>query len=411
MPAELDFSRESIAEKLKEWKHEEGQIWGDLTRAMRHELKLRLDAIMEVERDLLVACKWYGRSRARRDERAGYRPRSIVTALGKISGLKVPKLRKGRFRTSLWGRYKRRITAVEAAIMESFLCGVPTRRMKRALRSILGTSGLSHQSVSRIVTGLNRSLKEWLTRPIEDDIEILYLDGVFLRIKERGIKKRPTLFAMGITRSGDTRILGFWHAWQESADEWQSFCQSLMERGLKGSALRLVVADGASAIASTVALLWPEAEIQSCVFHKMRNLVFGLKRHPFKKMIIKDAKVIWQAQSRADALRRIAHFKDKWSKAVPKAMKNFLKDIDLCLSYFSLPRSMWKRIRTNNPLDRFFEEIRRRVNPMGAFVNRQSASRILFAIAQTYQQDQLERKAKPMKTSQVTSEKINSAHF
>ena len=241
--------------------------------------------------------------------------------------------------------------------MESFLCGVSTRRMKRALRSILGTSGLSHQSVSRIVTGLNRSLKEWLTRPIEDDIEILYLDGVFLRIKERGVKKRPTLFAMGITRSGETRILGFWHAWQESADEWQAFCQSLWERGLKGSCLRLVVADGASAIASTVALLWPEAKIQSCVFHKMKNLVFNLKGHPLKKMIIRDAKMIWQAQSRADALRGIRHFKERWAKAAPRAMKNFLKDIDLCLTYFSMPQPMWTRIRNNNPLDRFFEEI------------------------------------------------------
>jgi hypothetical protein len=75
LPAELDFSRESIAEKLEEWKHEEGQIWGDLTRDMRQELKIRLNAIMEGERDLLVACKWYGRSQARQDERAGYRPR------------------------------------------------------------------------------------------------------------------------------------------------------------------------------------------------------------------------------------------------------------------------------------------------------------------------------------------------
>jgi len=411
MPAELDFSRESIAERLKEWKHEEGRIWGDLTRDMRHELKLRLNAIMDAERDLLVGCKWYGRSQARQDERAGFRSRSIVTALGRIKGLKVPRLRVGRFRTRLWGRYKRRVSAVEVAIMESFLCGVPTRRMKRALRSILGTSGLSHQSVSRIVTGLNRSLKEWVTRPIEDDIEVLYLDGVFLQIKERGIKKRPTLFAMGITRSGETRILGFWHAWQESSDEWQAFCQSLWERGLKGSALKIVVADGASAIASTVALLWPEAEIQSCVFHKMKNLVFNLKGHPFKKLIIKDAKVIWQATSRAVALRRIGNFKKKWAKAAPKAMKNFLRDIDLCLSYFSLPEHMWTRIRTNNPLDRFFEEIRRRVNPMGTFVNRQSASRILFAIAHTYQQDQLERKTRPVKAYPATSNKINSAHY
>lgn len=410
MPSELEFTETNIAELLKEWKDEDA-IWGTLTHEMRRRLRGLVEEVMEAERDLLVACRWYGRGSGRRDERAGYRTRSIVTMLGKISGVMVPKLRRGRFQTRLWGRYRRRITAVEAAIMESFLCGVATRRMKRALRSILGDSGLSHQSVSRIVTGLNRSLREWLTKPVEDDIEVLYLDGVFLRIKERGIKKRPTLFALGITKSGQTRLLGFWHAWQESADEWQAFCQSLVERGLKGSSLRLVVADGASAIASTASLLWPEAEIQSCVFHKMRNLVFALKRHPLKKMIIKDAKVIWQARSRAEALRRIGHFRDKWHRSAPRAMKNFLKDIDLCLSYFSMPPAMWKRVRTNNPLDRFFREVKRRVIPMGPFVDRQSASRILFSIAHTYQNDQLERNMRPVKTSQAKPEKTNSAHF
>ena len=410
MLEELDFSRESIAEKLQEWKSEE-QIWGDITRAMRLELKSRLEDILEAERDQLVACRWYGRSGQRQDERAGYRSRSIVTALGTVSGLRVPRLRKARFRTKLWGRYKRRVTAVEVAIMESFLCGVATRKMKRALRSILGDGGMSHASVSRIVANLSRSVKAWQTRPIEDDIEVLYLDGVYLKIKERGIKKRPTLFAMGITKSGETRILGFWHAWEESADEWQAFSQSLIERGLKGSCLRLVVADAASAISSTVSLLWPEALIQSCVFHKMKNLVFGLKRHPLKKLIIKDAKVIWQATSKGEALKRISHFRAKWARTHPRAVKNFIRDIDLCLSYFHLEPAMWRRVRTNNPLDRFFKEVRRRINPMGPFHDRQSAARILFAIAQTYEQDQLKIRNKTMKTAQAESHKVNFAHL
>jgi transposase-like protein len=322
----------------------------------------------------------------------------------------VPKLRKARFRTKLWGRYKRRVTAIEVAIMESFLCGVGTRKMKRALRSILGDGGLSHASVSRIVVNLNRGVRAWLTRPIEDDIEVLYLDGVFLRIKERGIKKRPTLFAMGITKSGQTRILGMWHAWQESADEWQAFTQSLWERGLKGTSLKIVVADGASAISSAVTLLWPEALIQSCVFHKMRNLVFALKGHPLKRLILKDAKVIWRARSRQEAMRRISHFRAKWSKTCPRAVSNFIRDIDYCLSYFYLDPAMWRRIRTNNPLDRFFREIRRRVNPMGPFVDRQSASRILFAIAEAYEQDQRKRRNQSMKTAHVRSRKLTSAH-
>lgn len=395
---ELDFEA-NIAQGLAQWKSED-EIWGDITYAMRQVLKEMLEGLLEAERDRLVACSWYGRSPERRDERAGYRTRSIVTALGKISGLRVPRTRRARFQTRLWKRYKRRAAPIEVAVMESFVCGVATRKVKRALRSVLGNDGPSHQTVSRIVAGLNRSLKKWQRRPIDDDIEILYLDGVFLRIKERGIKKRPTLFAMGITTDGRMRILGFHHAWQESADEWHAFCQTLYERGLKGSALKLVVADQAGAIASAASLLWPEAALQSCVFHKMKNLVEGLRRGPLKKAIIADAKAIYRASSRAQAIKRIALFRNRWARACPAAVRNFIKNIDLTLSYFSMPKHMWTRVRTTNPLERFFEEVKRRTRTMGAFRDRQSASRILYAIADTYNQnrEQDEAREHPDKT-------------
>lgn len=381
---ELDF-RANIAQGLVEWKSEE-EIWGDITYAMRQVLKETLEGLLEAERDRLVACSWHGRSAGRRDERAGYRTRSIVTALGKISGLRVPRTRRARFQTRLWKRYKRRAAPIEAAVMESFVCGVATRKVKRALSSVLGDEGPSHQTVSRIVAGLNQSMRRWQRRPIADDIEILYLDGVFLRIKERGIKKRPTLFAMGISTDGRVRILGFHHAWEESADEWQAFTQLLYERGLKGSSLKLVVADQATAIASATSLLWPEAVLQSCVFHKMKNLVESLRRGPLKRTIMADAKAIYRADSRRQAIKRIALFQKKWARACPAAMRNFIKNIDLTLSYFSMPKRMWARVRTTNPLDRFFREIRRRTRTMGAFRDRQSASRILYAIADTYNQ-------------------------
>ncbi len=82
---------------------------------------------------------------------------SIVTSPGKITNLKLPRLCKGRLQTGLRSPYSRRIKAVEITILESFLCGIATRKMKRVLRSILGTGAPSSMSVSRIVTWLNHT--------------------------------------------------------------------------------------------------------------------------------------------------------------------------------------------------------------------------------------------------------------
>ena len=407
MPRELDFTVTSIAEALEGLKDEDA-IWGVITHEMKRQLKELLEGVMECERDRLVACSWNQRSEKRRDERAGYRSRSLVTALGRIKRLRVPRMRRKRFRTRLWGYYRRRIAPIDRAVMESFVCGVATRKVKRALRSILGDGIVSHQSVSRIIARLNASLSEWQCHRIADDIEILYLDGVFFRIKERGVKKRPTLFAMGITKDRKVRLLGFQHAWQESADEWQAFVHRLYERGLKGTSLKVVVADETSAIASAVALLWPEAVLQLCVFHKMKNLVKNLKGCPLKKLIIRDARAIWKARTKAEAVRRIGYLRSKWSRSHPRPIRNLLTDIDLTLTYFSMPRSLWIRARTTNPLERFFREVKRRVDPIGAFVNRQSASRILFALADVYNQEQIRKEEKSVPTPQRNPSKNQS---
>ena len=43
------------------------------------------------------------------------------------------------------------------------------------------------------------------------------------------------------------------------------------------------------------------------------------------------------------------------------------------LTYYAFPASHWRRIRTNNPLERIMREIRRRTRVVGAFPDGQSA--------------------------------------
>ncbi len=43
------------------------------------------------------------------------------------------------------------------------------------------------------------------------------------------------------------------------------------------------------------------------------------------------------------------------------------------LIYYAFPASHWRRIRTNNPLERIMREIRRRTRVVGAFPDGQSA--------------------------------------
>jgi transposase-like protein len=49
------------------------------------------------------------------------------------------------------------------------------------------------------------------------------------------------------------------------------------------------------------------------------------------------------------------------------------------LSYYNFPEEHWRRIRTNNPLERILREIRRRTRVVGAFPDGQSALNLAAA--------------------------------
>jgi len=50
-----------------------------------------------------------------------------------------------------------------------------------------------------------------------------------------------------------------------------------------------------------------------------------------------------------------------------KASDRVEEKIHETLSYYSFPDSHWRKIRTNNPLERLVKEIRRRMKVVGAF--------------------------------------------
>jgi len=53
--------------------------------------------------------------------------------------------------------------------------------------------------------------------------------------------------------------------------------------------------------------------------------------------------------------------------------------IEETLSYYSFPQEHWRRIRTNNPLERVLKEVRRRTRVVGAFPDGESALMLVAA--------------------------------
>jgi transposase-like protein len=48
------------------------------------------------------------------------------------------------------------------------------------------------------------------------------------------------------------------------------------------------------------------------------------------------------------------------------------------VNFYELPMTWWKRVRTNNPLERFIRTLRQRLRPMGCFYDDAAIERAVF---------------------------------
>jgi len=317
-------------------------------------------------------------SEGRYDRRNGYFERHLLTEVGDIV-LSVQRTRTFSA-TGIIKAYARRPPHVDKAILDCFLLGASTRKVGKVMASILGET-LSPSTVSRIAKQLDRHVKAYHFRPLQNRYRFLLFDGVVLKRKTgAGARKKVVLVALGILPDGRKEVIDFFMARAESKEAWESFLNDLYRRGLTGEGVDLIGTDGGKGLIHAIGWVYPRIPLQRCWAHKTRNIVNAVKkadRQAVKRSVhkISHAKNLWAARSALKA------FVKKWQKTYPKAVEKVIEDIDSLLAFFKIKEpDLWGQIRTTNAIERRFVEVRRRTRPMGVFSDNTSMERILYAV-------------------------------
>jgi putative transposase len=373
---ELDFSEEKLN---RWWKEVKDNFWDDMKVQTALLVKYLLEGTLKQEMVGFAGAGWHERSRRRKTYRNGYYSRDLATELGLIRDILVPRSRKKGFRTRVFDRYQRRQEKVNTTIRKMFVAGVSTRRVGEVLQTLLEEK-VSAATVSEIAKDLDSCVRSFHRRPLKDKYVYLFLDAVYLGV--RGAlrsNKRPVLVAYGITEDGQRELIAFRVARSESESQWYPFVNDLYRRGLIGDRLRLIVTDGSSGLRNALELVYPYVKRQRCWAHKLRNVSNSLTRK-HQKDCINQARSIYEASCRREAVARFREWSDRWKGICPKAVKCLEKDIDELLSFFDFPGEHRKKIRTTNVIERCFREVRRRTRTMSCFNNVSSCERIVYAV-------------------------------
>jgi putative transposase len=356
---------------------DEDDLWGDLRPELREAVKTILEATMEDELTAELVARRYERRRGRLDHRNGAYHRTLVTELGAITDLRVPRRRLVPYRPTFLRRAARRTSVVDDVLRQAFLRGLSTRETAALAETLTGVS-LSAAAISRLARALDAQVAAFHRRPITFDARYLLLDGLWVSVRRpTGATKRVVLAAYGITTDGRRQLLDYRQAAAESTAEWARLLTSLVNRGLDPDTVLLVAADGADGIAAAVAEALPSASLQRCWTHRVRNILEALPMAE-RKACLRGLRAIYRARTRRAAVAAYWRWAKTWRARHPGLVRGLERDLDELLAVFSLPASIRPSLRTTNLLERAFRELRRRLRPIGALPDRRSADRILY---------------------------------
>ncbi len=217
------------------------------------------------------------------------------------------------------------------------------------------------------------------------------------------VKNIAVLVAVGVNKEGYREVLGVAEGAKEDKASWSNFLRYLKERGLKG--VELVTSDKCIRLIESLGDFYPKASWQRCVVHFYRNVFTAVPKGRVKE-VAAMLKAIHAQEDRKEALRKAALVIKKLQTMKLGRAADILKEgIAETISYYAFPREHWRRIRTNNPLERIMKEIRRRTRVIGSFPDGNSALMLVAArlrhiagtkwgLQQYLKMDRLEEEAK-----------------
>ena len=373
---DIDNSKEIGTQLGNVIKIDDARIQDHLGKIVRGSVEETLNALLDAEADCLVGAERYVRSEGRKDYRSGHYERKLHTKAGEVK-LKIPKLRHSTFETAIIERYRRREASVEEALMEMYLAGVSVRRVEDITEALWGTK-VSPGTVSNLNKKIYEKIKIWRKSPIEGTYPYVYLDGIVLKRSWAGeVRNISLLVAIGVNSEGYRDILGIVEGPKEDKAGWSSFLSHLKQRGLKG--VQMIVSDACMGLMEAVSEYYPEALWQRCIVHWYRNIFSHVPSTKVREVSLM-LKAIHAQESREAALKKATDVKRRLQEMRLSKMSAWLDETVVdTLSYYTFPNQHWRRIRTNNPLERIMREIRRRTRVVGAFPDGESALNLAAA--------------------------------
>jgi putative transposase len=339
-------------------------------------IKQAVEAAMHVEMaDHLGYDRYAVEGRGSGNSRNGTAGKTVQTNAGQV-GLDVPRDRNGDFDSVVVPKGIRRLSEFDDMVLSLYAKGMTTRDIAEHLKATYGAS-VSHETVANITDAINEQVKSWRNRPLEEVYPILYIDAIRLRIRDGGqVRVRSCHLAVGVDLEGRKRILGMWIAQVEGAKFWAGVLTELRNRGIRD--VLIVCCDGLTGLPEAVGDTWPNATVQTCVVHLIRNCM-RYASWKDRKAIATALRPIYTAATLEAAEQALEAFAGSdVGKRCPAAVDAWRRAWQEFIPFLELPVPIRKVVYTTNAIESINYQLRKVTKTRGQFPSDDAAYKLLF---------------------------------
>lgn len=337
-------------------------------------IKDMMETLMKAElTELLKYEKYSPEGHNSGNSRNGFYKRSYETKYGKIENLNIPRDRNDEFQQQLIPPYKRRDGWLEDMIMQLYANGVSTRDVGSIIEKLYGNS-YSPTTISNITDVAIEEINKWRQRKLNKRYSVLFIDAMSVKLRRDTVANDSVYFILGIDEEGYREVLDFYIGTTESSYVWEEILYSLKERG--ATDVLLSVMDGLPGLEEAFNKVYPKADVQSCVVHKVRNTIRKVRKKDLSE-ILQDLKSVYESPTKDQAMIMLDEFSTKWGKLYPKVVDSWNNNSSL-FTYYSYPLAIRKVIYTTNWIERFNKEARRLTKIKNSFPTEDSLSKIIY---------------------------------
>jgi putative transposase len=305
--------------------------------------------------------------------RNGRSQKTLKGEFGEVP-IEIPRDRHGTFEPQLIPKHQTRWSGFDDKILSLYARGLSVREIQAHLQEMYGTE-VSPSLISSVTDAIMEEVKLWQSRPLDSLYPILYLDCIYVKVRDGAVRPKAVYLAIGVNMAGEKEVLGLWLAQTEGAKFWLQVVTELRNRGVKDILIACV--DGLKGFPEAIEAVFPPTTVQLCIVHMVRHSLnyVSWKR---RKDVAADLKRIYQSATAEEAELRLCEFEAKWDREYPPISQSWRRNWSRLIPFFDFPPEIRKVIYTTNAIESVNMSLRRLTKIRGCFPNDEALIKLFY---------------------------------